>query len=136
MAYMFGPGGQPILMGQVPQLIQQQQQQQPAFQQQQQQQHVQVTPQPQPQPSQKLPDYMSEEKLQEKGSKDWKLTELIPDKKHLYFGYLFCHQNSHEVYFVGLAMNEVYSTKIGIEICMYCGLHTYELSNVLTEVSP
>ena len=68
--YMFGPGGQPILMGQVPQLIQQQQQQsgfpQQQQQQQQQQQHMQVTPQA---PStHKAPDYMNEDKLQDKGA--------------------------------------------------------------------
>ena len=63
MAYIYGPGGQPILMGQVPvpmvpmqQPVQQQpQQQQRAFQ------------QPAMPAQQRLPEYMSEEKLQEKG---------------------------------------------------------------------
>lgn len=52
--YMFGPGGQPILMGQIslipqPQLLQPQ------------------TVVPPPSLQQKIPDYMSEDKLQEKG---------------------------------------------------------------------
>ena len=51
--YMFGPGGQPIIMGQVPVLPQQI----PMF-----------TPsQSQPQP--KVPDHMNEDKLQDKGTK-------------------------------------------------------------------
>ena len=49
--YMFGPGGQPILMGQIPILPQQQ------F-------PVQQSVQP---PQSKAPEYMSEEKLQDKG---------------------------------------------------------------------
>ena len=51
--YMFGPGGQPILMGQIPALMQQQQQQQ--FQ------------QPQTSTKPQARDFMTEEKLQEKG---------------------------------------------------------------------
>ena len=54
--YMFGPGGQPILMGQIPALMQQQQQQQ--------QQQFQ---QPQPSAKPQARDFLSEEKLQEKG---------------------------------------------------------------------
>ena len=58
--YMFGPGGQPILMGQIP-LLPQAPPQVPISQ------FQQVPPQ-QPQPAQpKMPDYMNEEKLQEKG---------------------------------------------------------------------
>ena len=57
--YMIGPGGQPFIIQQVP-LISQPMMQQVPIQQQQQQ------PPPVSQP-QKLPDYMSEERLQDKG---------------------------------------------------------------------
>lgn len=59
--YLIGPGGQPFIIQQVP-LIQQQ---------------VPLIPQQQVQPQQsqgvpsKIPDYMSEEKLQEKGTYLW-----------------------------------------------------------------
>ena len=57
--YMFGPGGQPILMGQIP-IVPQQQQPPP-----QQQQRAFAQP---PMPAQqRMPDYMSEDKLQDKG---------------------------------------------------------------------
>ena len=68
---LIGPGGQQYIVGQIP-LIQQQLTPQMVTQvpiqvaPQQLQQQVQVQ-QPQPPPQQKLPDYMSEEKLQEKG---------------------------------------------------------------------
>ena len=81
---LIGPGGQQYIVGQIP-LIQQQLAPQMVTQvpiqvatqqlqqQQQQQQQVQLQQQQQsqqPQPQQKLPDYMSEEKLQEKGDAD------------------------------------------------------------------
>ena len=52
--YMFGPGGQPMLMGQIPALMQQQGFQPPA-------------PAPAP-PPKRAPSPMTEEKLQEKGT--------------------------------------------------------------------
>ena len=79
---LIGPGGQQYIVGQIP-LIQQQLAPQMVTQvpiqvatqqlQQQQQQQVQLQQQQQsqqPQSQQKLPDYMSEEKLQEKGDAD------------------------------------------------------------------
>ena len=61
--YMFNAAGQPILMGQIPILPQPQFPGQPQLTPQQQQ----SMPPPQAQQA-KLPDYMSEEKLQEKGT--------------------------------------------------------------------
>lgn len=57
--YMIGPGGQPFIIQQVPLISQPMMQQVPIQQQQQQQ-----PPVSQPQ---KIPDYMSEERLQDKG---------------------------------------------------------------------
>ena len=57
--FMYGPGGQPIMMGQIPIIAQ------PVIQQQQ----TRQMPPPQP----KVPDYMAEEKLQEKGKSKQKI---------------------------------------------------------------
>ena len=66
MAYIYGPGGQPILMGQVPVPMVPVPPQQPPPPQPQQQQQRAFQQQP---PQSRLPDYMSEEKLQEKARK-------------------------------------------------------------------
>jgi hypothetical protein len=67
MAYIYGPGGQPIpIMGQVPVPMVPMQQPVPPQQQQQQQRAFQQPAMP---PQQRMPEYMSEDKLQEKGTR-------------------------------------------------------------------
>jgi hypothetical protein len=75
--YMIGPGGQPFIIQQVPLISQPMMQQVPIQQQQQQQQQPPVS---QPQ---KLPDYMSEERLQDKG-RYYMSEERLQDKGRYY----------------------------------------------------